>query len=139
MRFRRPQRKGLAKLPRLPLVAFIDVVLFLLLYFLMGSQFAAPESRLEAALRTESKGGSSGSDLVPLVLRVTNEKGTITYTLGERVMTDRAALSLVCTQMPKGGGIVVRLASDAPVWAAALALQVARDAGFEKVSYVPAS
>lgn len=139
MRFKRPQRKGLAKLPRLPLVAFIDVVLFLLLYFLMGSHFAAPESRLESALRTESKGGATGADLVPLVLLITNEKGTIKYTLGERVMTDRDALSRVCVQVPKGGGIVVRLSADVPVWAAALALQVARDAGFEKVSYVPAS
>lgn len=138
MRFRRAKQRGIGKLPRLPLVALIDVVLFLLMYFLIASHFNAPESRLETTLKTDSKGGgSAGVDLRPTVLRVVNEGGKVKFRMGDRVMNDRESLTAVLTELPKQGGVVVKVANDVPVSGAAAALQAAKDAGFTKISYVP--
>lgn len=136
MRFSRAKQRGMGKLPRLPLVALIDVVLFLLMYFLIGSHFAAPESRLEATLKTDAKGGS-GADLRPVVVQVVSEGGRVRFRMGDRVMNDRDALGAVLGQLPKQSGVVIKVANDCPVWAAAAALQAAKNAGFTKISYVP--
>lgn len=119
---------------RLPLVALIDVVLFLLMYFVIAGTLAAEESQLAASLKTDGKSGRS-SDLVPLVLNV--EPGG-SYRLGERLVGDQASLAVLLKQLPKDQGVVVRVNGAASVEQAAAALQAAHDAGFDKVSYVPA-
>jgi hypothetical protein len=53
-------------------------------------------------------------------------------------MTTREALTGVLRQLPKEAGVVVRVRGDAPVAAAAAAQQACKDAGFTRISYVPA-
>jgi biopolymer transport protein ExbD len=119
---------------RLPLVALIDVILFLLIYFVMAGTLAGEEAQLAAALRTDKQGAGAGSDLAPQIVFV-DARG---FKLGERLFSDKAALSPVLAQLPKQNGIIVKVVGAAPVEAAAGALQACKDAGFTKVSYVPA-
>ena len=72
-----------------------------------------------------------------MILEVKLDGGKPTFRLGQRVLTDRVGLREVLDQLPKGGGVVVRVAGDVPVEAAATAIQACKDAGFVKVSYVP--
>jgi len=123
---------------RLPLVALIDVILFLLIYFVMAGSLAAQESQLSSALQTEKQKAGPGSDLAPQVLFVEGKPGETRFRIGERVMRDRPALTGVLKQLPKENGIRVRVSGETVVESAAAALQACRDAGFQKVSYVPA-
>jgi biopolymer transport protein ExbD len=124
---------------RLPLVALIDVVLFLLMYFVIAGTLAAEESQLAASLKTDRKGGRQGSDLQPLVLNVepAGGSGAYRFRLGERVVPDQTSLAALLKQLPKEDGIVVRISDAVTVDAAGAALQAVDDAGFAKVSYVP--
>lgn len=121
---------------RLPLVALIDVVLFLLFYFMIAASFTGEEKSLASTLGTEGKGGR-GADLQPQIISVVVEGGKVRYRLGERSLDDRVALSFVLSQLPKQAGVIIKSASEAPIWATAAALQASKDAGFTKVSYVP--
>ncbi len=40
------------------------------------------------------------------------------------------------SELPKEAGVFLRVNDDAPVWAAAAALQACHDAGYEKLTYV---
>jgi biopolymer transport protein ExbD len=139
MRFRRGRPTGFAVPPKLTLVALIDVCLFLLLYFMIASSFSGPEAELASGIKTEKPGAGRAQDLAPLVMDVKLEGGRPTFRLGERVSTERDALRDLLKQMPKEGGVVVRVAGDVPVQAAATALQACKDAGFVRVSYVPSN
>ncbi len=125
---------------KLPLVALIDVVLFLLLYFLIAGTLASPESSLSATTTPDRKGGGRGNALTAQVLKVEptagGAGGGARYVIGARVSTDRAGLREVLSGLPKEAGIVVKVSDDVAIAAAATALQVARDVGFSKVSYV---
>lgn len=125
------------KLPRLPLAAFIDVTLFLLLYFILASDFSKQESWLDSTIASDKRGGSA-ADLQPQVITVGVEKGQPTFRMGDRLMTDRAALESVLRLLPKQNGVFIKVPGDVPVWVPTMAIQAARDAGFVKVSYVPA-
>jgi biopolymer transport protein ExbD len=119
---------------RLPLIALIDVILFLLIYFVMAGTLAGEEAQLAAALKTDKQGAGAGSDLAPQIVFV-DPKG---FKLGDRVFADKGSLTPVLAQLPKQNGIIVKVGGAAPVEAAAGALQACKDAGFTKVSYVPA-
>ncbi|MBL0869017.1 MAG: biopolymer transporter ExbD [Phycisphaerales bacterium] len=127
---------------RLPLVALIDVVLFLLLYFLIAGTLASPESSLSATTTPDRKGGGRGNALTAQVLKVEPAMGGAgggsgaRFVIGARVSTDRAGLREVLSSLPKDAGIVIKVSDDVAIAAAATALQVARDVGFSKVSYV---
>lgn len=125
---------------KLPLVALIDVVLFLLLYFLIAGTLASPESSLSATTTPDRKGGGRGNALTAQVLKVeptaAGTGGGVRFVIGARVSTDRAGLREVLSGLPKDAGIVVKVSDDVAIAAAATALQVARDVGFSKVSYV---
>jgi biopolymer transport protein ExbD len=121
---------------RLPLIALIDVVLFLLMYFLLAGSLAEEERQLAMTLQT-SEGTGRASDFGPQILRVEMEGGAPIYRIGGRVTADRAVLAEILRPLPKDIGIVVRVADAAPVGAAAAAVQVCRSAGFTKISYVP--
>lgn len=136
MRLRRTKHTHDEPLPRLPLTAFIDVVLFLLLYFLIAGSLAEQESELPSGLKADSKAAGS-SDLAPQVITVTLAAGKTVYQLGSRSLSDRAGLVAVLSQLPKERGVFVKVSSLAPVGGAATALQACRDAGFTKVNYVP--
>lgn len=124
-------------IPKLSLIAFIDVILFILLYFMMAGNLSPPEAELASALQT-AKGESAAQDLAPQVVQVDIADSRAVFTVGERVFTDRASLTAVLRQLNKEAGVFVKVASRAPVGAAAAAVQACRDAGFAKVSYVPA-
>lgn len=136
MRFSKP-RRGPGIVGRLPLTSLIDVVFLLIIYFLVTSSYAPPESDLSAALQTDRQSGGRAADLQPQVVHVgVGEDGGVTFRIGERVVHDKAALTALLRQLPREGGAFLRVAGEAPVWGAAAAWQACRDAGFDKVSYV---
>lgn len=135
MRIARSTRKGLV-IPRMPLVALIDVVLFLLLYFMMAGNLAPVEANLATALKTDG-GRAAGADLVPQILDVDHVAGVARFRIGSRAASDRASLTEILRQLPKEGGVVVRAAGSALVADVASAVQACKDAAFRKVSYVP--
>lgn len=127
-------------IPKLPLVALIDVVFFLLLYFIMAGNLAAVEANLESSLKTDKRSGGAASNLVPQIVNIEGgADGGGLFRLGERTMTDKRALTDVLRSLTKEGGVVVRVSGSAPTHAVATALQACRDAGFTKISYVPRS
>lgn len=134
MRFKRSRGQTEA-IPRLPITAFLDVVLFLLFYFLLAGNLADIEAELPSGLKTERQSGRS--DLSPQVVHVRSDGGRPAFQIGERVLGDRASLAAILTQLPKDQGVFVKVAGSASVEAAAAALQACRDAGFSKVNYVP--
>ncbi len=123
--------------PRLPLIALIDVVLFILLYFIIAGTFGGAESDLAATLAADRSGGGSGSKLSAQVLNVESSGGLVRFRLGSRVIADPAELAAIVASLPKEPGLVVRVANNATVGAAARALQAAHNAGFTRISYVP--
>ena len=68
MKFAR--RASPLRAPRLQSVALIDVVLFLLLYFISATELTPDESQLSAALRTDAQ-GTGASSFTPQILTVT--------------------------------------------------------------------
>lgn len=136
MNFRRSPRHD-DPIPKLSLIAFIDVVLFILLYFIMVGNLASPESELASALQT-ARGTSSAGDLAPQVVQVDVIDSRPVFLVGERVISDRESLTTVLRQLNRESGVFVKVMGRAPVGAAAAAIQACRDAGFVKVSYVPA-
>lgn len=135
MNFRRGKSREF-QIQRLPLVAFLDVCFFLLLYFMMAGTLAPPEGELSAAISAERRGAGRGSDLQSQVLYVEVAEGKVRFRVGERIIATQADARAFLDKLPKAPGIVVKVADAAPVSAAASALQACRDAGFSKVSYV---
>jgi biopolymer transport protein ExbD len=122
---------------RLPLIAMIDVVLFLLFYFMIAGTMAAEESDLSATIRTQAAATSGVGESGALAIRIVMSNGQPVFRIGEREFADRDSLAAVLSQLPKTSGVVVRASGDVPVSAAAAALQACKNAGFIKVSYVP--
>jgi biopolymer transport protein ExbD len=94
---------------RLPLVALIDVVLFLLLYFMIAGSLAGAEAEQATSLRSDKPG--KGQRLQPgqpdPVCRAGRE-GYGTFRLGDRVVNDKSALPALLRQLPKENGINVK-------------------------------
>ncbi|MBS0196126.1 MAG: biopolymer transporter ExbD [Planctomycetes bacterium] len=137
MSARRPKRRLDPAELRLPLIALIDVVLFLLMYFMIAGNLAAEERELSttlAAQRTSAKGGGGGGRAITLQVLQSQNRGV--YKIGDRVITQRTELVNVLSQLPKDGGIIIKANDDATVADAAAALQSCKDAGFIKISYV---
>lgn len=135
MKFQRRKTSHLHVM-RLPLVAFVDVVLFMLFFFIMAGSFGAEEARLASTLATDRRGGGTGgASLSSQVVRIEAEGARVIYRLGGRAISDRAELGRVLALLPKEPGVVVKAGDTVPVEAAAAALQLAHDAGFTKVSY----
>jgi biopolymer transport protein ExbD len=138
MRFSRPaDRKFSPGKLRLPLVAMVDVVLFLLLYFLIVGTLAGEEGLLPSAVTAERPQSTRAADLQPQVVYVEGDGSSVAFRIGERIARDRAGLTEILQQLPREGGVVVRVAAQARVEHAAAALQACADAGFRNVSYVP--
>lgn len=122
----------------MPLTSLIDVVFLLLIFFMLTSAYVMNESRLSSALQMERSAAGRAADLQPQVVHVEQREGRPAFRLGERIVADQAELTSLLAALPKEGGVFVRVTDAAPVEGAAAALQAARDAGFVKVSYVPA-
>lgn len=123
-------------LGRLPMTSFIDVVFLLLIFFMVTSTIVPSESRLGSALRTESRRGGSAADLRPQIVTVDAREGRAVFTIGQRTVFSREELTAVLSELPTEAGVIVRATDAAPVSAFATAMQAARDAGFEKRTYV---
>lgn len=122
----------------LPLTSLIDVVFLLLIFFMVTSSMAISESQLLSALQMEKAGAGRASDLAPQVVNVEVRDGAPVFRLGDRVITTKHELTAILAGLPKESGVFVRVSGAAPVEAAAAALQAVKDAGFTRVSYVPA-
>lgn len=121
----------------LQITAMIDVVFLLLIYFLLSTSYSPPESELVPALQTEQVEGGRAADLEPQVVRVDVFAGEPGFRIGERVLRSRDALREVLADLPKEGGVFIEGADRVSVRWATAAIQASRDAGFEKVTYVP--
>ena len=121
---------------RLPLIALIDVILFLLMYFLFAGNLESEERELAAALAAE-RATASSSALAPQVVEVVRIGGAEVYRLGARIVEGKGRLAELIAALPKEPGIVVRADDGVSVGAVAAATQVAREAGFDRVTYQP--
>ena len=121
---------------RLPLIAMIDVILFLLFYFVISGNMAAQERALSTTLGASQ--GQSSSLLQSQMLLIESQNGAVVYRIGDRTLTDRAGLAAVLSALPREAGIIVRPSAEVPVAATAEAVQVAKDAGFTRISYLVA-
>lgn len=137
MNFRQGKTKGIVAIPRLALVAFIDIVLFLLLYLMLAGSLAPAESRISAGLEKAAAAGGKAPDLPPVSLRVLRSGETVVFRIGQRDVPSFDAVVLALSESPKQGGIIVRSDANALVGDVAAAMQAAKDAGFERVSYAP--
>jgi biopolymer transport protein ExbD len=124
---------------RLPLVALIDVVLFLLFYFMVAGDIAASEAELQTALATQQGAGSGVSSLQAQIIDVKLDGGTPVYRVGARTVRSAATLGNILSSLPRDMGVIVRVDDNVPIEAAAVAVQAATDAGFTKITYTPGS
>ncbi len=129
-------RRRSAALGALPLTSMIDVVFLLLIFFLVTANFAKEEHKLPATLQTEG-GGVRSNDLQSQILQIQMQNDRPVWVIGELIVQDSKAIEQVLSSLPKEPGIVIKSVPDAPISAIAAALQAARNAGFQKRSYVP--
>jgi biopolymer transport protein ExbD len=137
MKFQRREVRAIESIPRLSLVAFIDIVLFLLLYLMLAGTLTPPEARLATGVERPSPSGSKSPQLAPVRLTVERIGERVTYRVGQRDLESRDALVLALTQVPKDGGVIVSAGEGTVVSDVASGLQAAKDAGFARVSYAP--
>ncbi len=139
MRIRRPRSRRRPGGITLNLASMIDLTFLLLIYFMVSTVLSRPEDRLSPALQTVSETDiGSNADFQPQVLDVYRFQGKPVYGLGVQVLHDRRALETALVELYKPVGLFVRAAGDVPIGHVAGAIQAARDAGFEQVTYVPA-
>ncbi|MCA9278697.1 MAG: biopolymer transporter ExbD [Phycisphaeraceae bacterium] len=123
---------------RLPMTSLIDVVFLLLIYFIVTSSMSPAEAELLSGLQAEQRKTGGASDIQPQVVLVDVVEGKPAFIMGARVMRTKDELVSVLKQLPQDAGVFVKVTGFAPVQAAATALQAVRDAGFVRVTYVPA-
>jgi biopolymer transport protein ExbD len=133
----KPSRRHLDRVT-VNLASMIDVSFLILFYFMVGTILEDRETRLTTALRTQSPGeaGSVG-DFQTQNVDVRLIDATPAYQLGGRVLRSGDDLLEALMPLPKGAGVFIRVFDDVPVGFAVTAVQVAHDAGFEQVTYVP--
>ncbi len=139
MRIRaRPSKRPLERIT-LNLASMIDVTFLLLVYFLLTMAISAKEDHLTSTLQTQ-RDSSSGetSDFQDQIVDVLVLNGAPVYRLGTRVFDNRFELSAALEPLPKTVGVFINVYDGVPVGFAAAAIQIARDAGFKQVTYVPA-
>ena len=139
MRFR---RKGDDRKPELNLASMIDATFLLLAFFIFTQGAGSNESKLSPNLRVQ-QGTDAKDDLEPQVLEVLRVGEAVVFRLGSQDCAGRAQLVEAIRTLVAGAGVVeqglfVRVHPGVDVGSAAAAIQVARDAGFKEVTYVPA-
>lgn len=122
---------------RLPLIALIDVILFLLMYFMFAGSLDADEAELRTAIRAEQRAGRGTPETGAPIIDVATINGRVTFRVGAHVLNTRDELTAVLKQLPTLSGAIIRIADNTTVGAAAAAAQACSDAGFEKISYLP--
>lgn len=122
---------------RMSMTPMIDVTFLLLIFFLISTSQTPPESALSPGLQAISAEAGSSSDFERQTVEILTHLGTPAYRVGSRIIRDRETLMSVLESLPKEGGLFVEGSGGVVTRYAAEALQSARDAGFEKVTYVP--
>lgn len=122
----------------LNLASMIDVTFLLLVYFIVSTVMARPEDQLTSSIQTrDSETSGAEIDYQPQVVEVVQLEGRSTYIIGDRMLHDLPSLTTVLKNLPKEIGVFVRVSPGIPVEFALAAVQAARDAGFQQVTYVP--
>jgi biopolymer transport protein ExbD len=134
MRFR---RSGRDRKPELNLASMIDATFLLLAFFIFTTGAGLNESKLSPNLRVQ-RGTDAKDDLEPQVVEVLRVDQTTVFRLGSADHPTRESLAAALEVLPKERGLFVRVYAGVDVAAAAAAIQTARNAGFEAVTYVPA-
>tara|TARA_X000000368_G_C22977524_1_gene688315 strand:- start:352 stop:774 length:423 start_codon:yes stop_codon:yes gene_type:complete len=122
----------------LNLSSMIDVTFLLLIYFIVTTVFTPPEEILSPALQIEEGNSIQATDFEPQIILVDVKNDKAFYQIGENIIYDRSSLSRLIQKLPKDPGIIIRVDDDVPVGFAIAAVQISRDAGFQRVTYVPA-
>ena len=78
-------------------------------------------------------------DFEPQIVTVSMQGSSPAYLLGNQVLRSREQLAIIISKLPRDPGIIIRVKDDVPVGFAVAAIQESRNAGFERVTYVPAS
>ena len=124
----------------LNLASMIDVTFLLLIYFMVTTVIARPEDKLSPALSVQREGKAGiDADYEPQIIEAQRREQGPVYVLNGRMLEDRRALAATLEPLPKSKGIFVKVHDKVPVGFAVAAIQVARDAGFKQVTYVPAT
>lgn len=139
MRFRvKPSRRRNDRIT-LNLASMIDVTFLLLIYFMVTTVLEKQEDRLSPTIQTENEDTSGeSSDFQPQVVQVRRMEGEPAYQLGPSTYRQKAELQKALANLPKTAGVFIRVSNQVPVGFAVAAIQAARDAGFDQVTYVPA-
>jgi biopolymer transport protein ExbD len=117
----------------------IDVTFLLLIYFIVTTVLAKPEDQLNPALMLEQSSVVNESLMDPQIIYVQTINLQPVYTIGSQQFSDRSELASVLQALPKSPGIIIKAGDSVTVGFAVSAIQESRDAGFTKVTYVPAS
>jgi len=134
----RPKQTGLRHRIQLNLASMIDVVFLLLIFFLFSSIISPSESQLTPNIQTQSANSASRStDFAPQVVSVEVVNGQPAYLIGSRLITQRSELLTLLRDLPHELGVFVKVDDAVSIGFAVGALQCCRDAGFDKVTYVP--
>lgn len=141
MRLRRTKRTRLDPTHlRLPLIALIDVVLFLLFYFIIAGNIDDQENELAATLALVGNAPpppDADTTNRPHILAVTGDVLGPAYRIAGEEYRGRDELLGTMRAMPKDVGVVIRSSPTVPFEMVAAAMQIAHDAGFEKITYLP--
>jgi len=119
--------------------SMIDVTFLLLIYFLVTTVLTPPEDELNPALEVQEGAGESSDELEPQIVDVVKRGNDEIYLIGSQSIQSREALFDVLSKLPHEPGLIVKVDGTTSVAFALAAIQEARNAGFEKVTYVPAN
>ena len=118
----------------------IDVTFLLLIYFMVTTVIAKQEDRLSPTLQTERESPTGEqSDFQPQIIKVLSVNGQPMYQLGPSLLREAGELREALAGLPKTTGVFVHVHENVSVGFAVSAIQAARDAGFDQVTYVPAN
>jgi biopolymer transport protein ExbD len=121
------------------LASMIDVSFLLLFYFMVATSMKDNETRLSTSLQTQSPSATgTPSDFQTQNIEVGLVNAQPAYRLGAQVYKTKAELvsALSSSAISRTAGVFVKVSNDVPVGFAVAAVQAARDAGFEQVTYV---
>ena len=117
--------------------SMIDVTFLLLIYFLVTTVLTPPEDELNPALDVQKGVGKSSDELEPQIIEVVKRGNDEIYLIGSQAISSREALFEVLSKLPHEPGLIVKVNGTTTVAIALAAIQEGRNAGFDKVTYVP--
>jgi biopolymer transport protein ExbD len=133
-----PSRRRQMQRITLNLASMIDVTFLLLIYFLLTTVLAVPEDKLTPTLQVrQEREQVEAADFQPHIVEVSIVNGQPAYAIGARVLRTREALREVLDGLDRESGVFVSVHDHVPVGFAVAAVQTARDAGYDQVTYVP--